>query len=153
MQYFYRKAYKHIYRTYDTQMTKSVRLKWKLRNRVAEFVVSVCSGHQLPWVCLLALLLTEVIPCALVLCPIQCEKNTSLCIGLLWVLICKTFKAATGTFDPWVGKIPWKKERLPTSVFWPGEFHGLCSQSMGSQRVRHDWATFTASVLCILCFF
>ena len=30
-------------------------------------------------------------------------------------------------FDPWVGKIPWRKERLPTPVFWPGEFHGLCS--------------------------
>ena len=28
-------------------------------------------------------------------------------------------------FDPWVGKIPWKWERLPTLVFWPGEFHGL----------------------------
>ena len=20
---------------------------------------------------------------------------------------------------------PWRRERLPTSVFWPGEFHGL----------------------------
>ena len=28
-------------------------------------------------------------------------------------------------FDPWVGKIPWRRERLPTPVFWPGEFHGL----------------------------
>ena len=26
-----------------------------------------------------------------------------------------------------VGKIPWKRERLPTPVFWPGEFHGLYS--------------------------
>ena len=26
-------------------------------------------------------------------------------------------------FDPWVGKIPWRKECLPTPVFWPGEFH------------------------------
>ena len=26
-----------------------------------------------------------------------------------------------------VGKIPWRKERLPTPVFWPGEFHGLYS--------------------------
>ena len=43
--------------------------------------------------------------------------------------------------DPWVGKIPWKRERLPTPVFWPGEFHGL--QSTGLQRVRHDWVTFT----------
>ena len=30
-------------------------------------------------------------------------------------------------FDPWVGKIPWWRERLPTPVFWPREFHGLCS--------------------------
>ena len=30
-------------------------------------------------------------------------------------------------FDPWVGKIPWRKERLPIPVFWPGEFHGLYS--------------------------
>ena len=28
-------------------------------------------------------------------------------------------------FDPWVGKISWRRERLPTPVFWPGEFHGL----------------------------
>ena len=27
-------------------------------------------------------------------------------------------------FDPCVGKIPWRRERLPTPVFWPGEFHG-----------------------------
>ena len=30
-------------------------------------------------------------------------------------------------FDPWVGKMPWRRERLPTPVFWPGEFHGLYS--------------------------
>ena len=30
-------------------------------------------------------------------------------------------------FNPWVGKIPWKRERLPTPVSWPGEFHGLYS--------------------------
>ena len=29
--------------------------------------------------------------------------------------------------DPWVGKIPWRRERLPTPVFWPGEFHELYS--------------------------
>ena len=31
-------------------------------------------------------------------------------------------------FYPWVGKILWRRERLPTPVFWPGEFHGLYSQ-------------------------
>ena len=30
-------------------------------------------------------------------------------------------------FYPWVGKIPWRRKRLPTPVFWPGECHGLCS--------------------------
>ena len=30
-------------------------------------------------------------------------------------------------FSPWVGKIPWRRERLPTPVFWAGEFHGLYS--------------------------
>jgi len=27
-------------------------------------------------------------------------------------------------FDPWVGKILWSREWLPTPVFLPGEFHG-----------------------------
>ena len=39
--------------------------------------------------------------------------------------------------ESWVGKIPWRRERLPTSVCWPGEFHGLYSPG-GSQRVGHD---------------
>ena len=30
-------------------------------------------------------------------------------------------------FHPWVGKIPWRRERLCTPVFWPREFHGLYS--------------------------
>ena len=28
-------------------------------------------------------------------------------------------------FDLWVGKTPWRREQLPTPVFWSGEFHGL----------------------------
>ena len=35
-----------------------------------------------------------------------------------------------------------EKGRLPTPVFWPGEFHGLYGP-WGSQRVRHNRATFT----------
>ena len=27
-------------------------------------------------------------------------------------------------FDPWVGKIPWRRAWLPTLVFLPGEFRG-----------------------------
>ena len=44
--------------------------------------------------------------------------------------------------DPWVGKIPWRREWLPTPVFLPGESPWTeepgVLQSMGSQRIRHD---------------
>ena len=33
----------------------------------------------------------------------------------------------TPGFNPWVGKIPWRRKRLLTPVFWPGESHGLYS--------------------------
>ena len=39
--------------------------------------------------------------------------------------------------DPWVGKIPWRRERLPTAVLWPREFHGLYSPRDHTQRVGH----------------
>ena len=32
-----------------------------------------------------------------------------------------------GGFNPWVGKIPWRREKLPIPVFWPGEFYELYS--------------------------
>ena len=28
---------------------------------------------------------------------------------------------------PGLGRSPWRRERLPTPVYWPGEFHGLYS--------------------------
>ena len=39
-------------------------------------------------------------------------------------------------FDPWVGKIPWRRKWHPTLVFLPGKSHGQRSLA-GS--VRHDW--------------
>ena len=49
-------------------------------------------------------------------------------------------------FDPWVRKIPWRREWRPTPVFLPGEFHGqrsLVGYSSCGRRVRHDWTTNT----------
>ena len=51
---------------------------------------------------------------------------------------------SAGKEEIWVGKMPWKRERLLTAVFWPGEFHGPYSPS--DRRVGHDWATFSHSV-------
>ena len=41
----------------------------------------------------------------------------------------------TWGFHPWVEKISWIREKLPTSVSWPGEFHELCSP-WGHSRIR-----------------
>ena len=49
-------------------------------------------------------------------------------------------------FDPWIRKIPWRMKWQPTPVLFPPwlEEPGRL-QSMGSQRVRHDWATSLSS--------
>ena len=44
-------------------------------------------------------------------------------LWLSWQRIC--LQGRRPGFNLWVGKIPWRRERLPTPVFWPGEFHGL----------------------------
>ena len=48
-------------------------------------------------------------------------------------------------FDPWVGKIPWRKAWQPTPVFLPGESHGQRNreshgrlQPIRSQRIGHS---------------
>ena len=48
-------------------------------------------------------------------------------------------------FEPWVGKIPWRRKWQSTPVLLPGKIPWTEEpgrlQSMGSQRVGHDWAT------------
>ena len=41
-------------------------------------------------------------------------------------------------FDPWVGKIPWRKAWQPTPVFLPGESRGQRSLAGCSPRVRAE---------------
>ena len=44
-----------------------------------------------------------------------------------WVsLVAQLVKNLPLMWETWVGKIPWRRERLPLPVFWPGEFHGPC---------------------------
>ena len=63
----------------------------------------------------------------------------------------------------WVGKIPWRRERLPTPVFHPGEFYGLYSpwgrkESDTTERLSlssHEFSSVIQSCLtlcnCIDC--
>ena len=69
-------------------------------------------------------------------------------------------------FNPWIGRIPWRRETLPTPVFWPGEFQGLnnpwdftgkntevgyCFLLQGSSQPRDwTWVSCTAGRLFTL---
>ena len=48
-------------------------------------------------------------------------------------------------FDVWVGKIPWRRERLPTPGFWPGEFHELYSPWGHKESDTTEWPLLTPS--------
>ena len=41
-------------------------------------------------------------------------------------------------FDPWVGKIPWRKAWQPTPVFLPGESHQQRSRGATGHRVAEN---------------
>ena len=66
--------------------------------------------------------------------------NTSLkCKALTasWVAqLVKNLPAMRPGFNPWVGKIPWIREWLPTPGFLPAEFHGLFSPWGAKSQTR-----------------
>ena len=45
-------------------------------------------------------------------------------------------------FDPWVGKIPWRRKLQPTPIFLPGKSrqNSLVGYSPWGSRVGHNWA-------------
>ena len=42
-------------------------------------------------------------------------------------LVAQLVKNPPAVWETWVGKISWRREGLPTPVFWPGKSHGLYS--------------------------
>ena len=58
---------------------------------------------------------------------------TSLSLSLLYTMgllqwLCRIrLQCRRCGFDPWVGKIPWRRKWRPTPVLLPGKFHGLRS--------------------------
>ena len=55
-------------------------------------------------------------------------------------------------FSSWVGKIPWRRARLPTPVFWPREFHGLYSPWGLKESDTTERLHFTSPTLIFLGF-
>ena len=72
-------------------------------------------------------------------------------------------------FDPWVGKIPWRRRWQPTPIFLPGEFRGLRSLMGYNPRGRKEagmtewfrfhfllqisdlWAAARSDIFCLAC--
>ena len=52
------------------------------------------------------------------------------------------WKAGDPRFDPWVGKIPWRRKWQPTLVFLPGRSHGQRSL-MGYSPQGHKESDMT----------
>ena len=77
--------------------------------------------------------------------------NFGLELGNLWAsLVAQLIKNLPACrrpgFNLWVGKIPWKKERLLTPVFWPGEFHGLYSPWSHKESDTTEWLALSCPV-------
>ena len=54
-----------------------------------------------------------------------------------------------GDLDPWVGKIPWRKEWLTTPVCLPGKFHGQRTPGYSSQGRKELDMTERLTHICI----
>ena len=80
------------------------------------------------------------------------QSITSLSGFLLVILGSDSKQSVPAVQETWVWSLGWEDPlekgmaAHSTPVFGPGEFHGL---SMGTQRVRHDWATCTSLLVVI----
>ena len=59
-------------------------------------------------------------------------------------LTCQCRRHKRHRFDPWVGKIPWRRARQPTPVFSSGESHG--ERSLASYSPQHGKESDTTDV-------
>ena len=82
-----------------------------------------------------------------------CRQHASLYRQVLVAQMVKNLpaNARRSGFNPWVGKMPWRREWQPTPVFLPGESHGRRSLVCYSPRGRKaldmtEWLNWTEYV-------
>ena len=101
------------------------------------------------WVCFFWVLLLDPTVCLVITFyskSINSETHQGVSIlykGFLWLSwsrIC--LQCGRPGFNPWFGKIPWRRDRLPTPVFWPGEFHRLYSPWGCKESDMTEWLSF-----------
>ena len=124
-------------------MDKLSQAAGRLKFSAIEYLMFSFSVVAHPVVCLLLHLCSSMLTTAYNVCP-----------TLLCSLIANAFLLSPG-FSSWVGKISRGRERLPTPVFWPGEFHGLYSpwgrkELDTTERLSHfDFTSpFSAHIHC-----
>ena len=76
--------------------------------------------------------------------PISLRAFHRLPLWLSWLRI--HLKCGRPGFDPWAGTIPWRRERLPTPVFWPGELHGLYNPWGHKESDMTEWLSLHFTV-------
>ena len=93
------------------------------------------------------------------LCKISATHHQTTCLKYQYIYIpaypevCgsagkeSTCNAGRPEFDPSVGTISWRRERLPTPVFWPGEFHRLyspwgCKEQIGLSHFHSHFSPY-----------
>ena len=62
-------------------------------------------------------------------------------------LVAQLVKNLPAMWETWVGKIHWSRDRLPTPVFWPGEFQGLHSPWDRSWTQLRDFHSLVAQMV------
>ena len=72
----------------------------------------------------------------------KCKRHVDIVYSRGKESTCQHRRCRRVWFNPWVGKISWRRKWQPTLVFLPGKFYGqrsLVSYSpWGCKRVRHD---------------
>ena len=74
-------------------------------------------------------------------------------------LVVQTLKRLSTMWETWVWSLgwedPWRRERLPTPVFWPGDVHGLLipwghKELHTNERLSLSWYIINLIYMCIL---
>ena len=84
----------------------------------------VLQREVFPWPRTVSLVLFLCIRCigSCLIHPLAIDHQTSLPWWLNWLRI--LLQCRRSSFNPWVGKIPWRRKHQPTPGFWPGKSHG-----------------------------
>ena len=96
-------------------------------DRKLKGIISSNKKLRKPWLCVWsvrvklhfsAVLLVMLLPCVVFVLELEATR-------LQWLSRLKIYlQCRRPGFNPWLRKIPWRREWLPTPVFLPGEFHG-----------------------------